>query len=102
MLKQLVDQGYVRDLNDVDIRREINRQSAEAIEHDMLPFGFDYEEPAPRINIKKGPVDESMEPFMNWERFEKIAAPEVKGREDAINVASMFAQMFNQVPPKSQ
>lgn len=93
----LIDQGYVRDINDVDIRREINRQAAEAIERDMLPFGFDYEEPPPVINFKKSPVDESLEPFKNWQRFDKVAAPEIKGREDDINLRNLFAEMFNQV-----
>lgn len=97
----LIDQGYVRDSTDVDIRAELNRQAAEAIERDMLPFGFEYEEPAPVIHIKKGPVEESLEPFMNWDRFEKIAAPEIKGREDPVNISTLFAQMFNQGPKSS-
>lgn len=40
MFAWLVDQGYVRDTTDVDIRKKIAEINAQAIEEEMMPLGF--------------------------------------------------------------
>lgn len=40
MFAWMVDQGYVRDSTDVNIRGRIARLNSEAIENDMMPLGF--------------------------------------------------------------